>query len=130
MTRAAFVKLVVVPLALLGILAGIIWYWTANRINIINDADFPLDDIVLEVKTRAQGAKDSVVLHGKIATLKSNQSTSYLFRENNVTVRMGFKLNGRSHEFEQMGKFVAGVTWELHVDSNGSVKSSKSFLFD
>lgn len=128
MTRAAFIKLVVVPLAFLGILAAIIWYWTANRIKIVNNADFPLDDIVLEVKTRAEDAKDSVVLHCKIDTLKSGQSTSYLFREHDVSVRLDFKLNGRPQEFEQMTNLFAGVIWELHVDSPGRVRSNKTFF--
>lgn len=129
MSREAFVKLVVVPLAFLAILAGIIWYWTARRIRIVNDADFPLDNFVLDVKTRAGGASN-VVLRREIDAFKSGQSTTCFFREDNFTVRLDFKLNGRPHEFEQSTNLFAGVIWELHIDSNGSVKSSKSFFFD
>jgi hypothetical protein len=102
MSRAAFIKVVVVPLAFLGIIVGFIWYRTANRIKIVNNADAPLDNVVLEVRTLAGDPDSKVVLRREINRLEAGESTYYIFHENDVLARLRFALNVEAFDFEEM----------------------------
>ncbi len=128
MSRAAIIKLVVVPAAFLGIIVGFIWYWTANRVKIVNNADVPLRNIVLEVQTLdGGGGSNNVVLRREISQIEPGESTYYMFHENDVVARLQFGLNGQVFDFEEMWDLWSGEGRELSIDSQGSVTSDWAF---